>query len=293
MIVVKLKGGLGNQMFQYAMGRNVSLTQNVPLKLDISWFENPGSDTPREYELKHFNILESFASKEEIQRFIKHTRLGKLRIKIIEKIFTEKYQSYITEGKTRLGSSKLQFGKNHYLDGVWGSEKYFSDINGIIKEEFQLRNQSDVVNNRMADFINSVNSISIHVRRGDYVSNHITNQYHGLCTLEYYRRAIAEVAKTTKDPHLFLFSDDPQWVKDNIKINYPKTYVTHNSSEQGHEDLNLMSKCKHNIIANSSLSWWSAWLNSNSDKIIIAPSKWSNNIALDSREYLPKTWITL
>jgi len=187
----------------------------------------------------------------------------------------------------------MQLRDNIYLDGFWGNEKYFIDIREILLEEFQLFNPSDEVNMKLAEQIGTCNSVAVHIRRGDYVTNPITYKYHGLCSLDYYERAISEISKTTEDPHFFMFSDDPRWVKENIKTNYPTTYITHNTPAQGHEDLNLMFKCKHNIIANSSFSWWGAWLNINPNKIVYAPSRWANNFSVNTRGFLPENWITL
>lgn len=289
MVIVKLKGGLGNQMFQYALGRRISLINKVALKLDIEWFENVGNDTSREYELKHLKIYEQFASKEEIKRLYKETGL----IRNFRRLIPFNRRSYINERTSSFDPAIINLRDNVYLDGVWANEKYFLDIKELIREEFELRNQSNEVNLKMTEQIGSVNSVAVHIRRGDYVSNPIANRYHGLCSIEYYLHAVSEIAKKLKDPHFFLFSDDPQWVKDNLRIAYPIVYVDHNGPEQGHEDLKLMKICKHNIIANSSFSWWGAWLNSNLDKIIYAPSRWSNNRPGNNNDCVPQAWISL
>ncbi len=293
MIIVKLKGGLGNQMFQYAIGRRMAVINKAKLKLDLTWFENVGNDTPRNYELKHYRIEEDFASKDEIRELKRGTGWGMKNYRRVEKKFVPlKWRKYITESTNSFNADVLQLKDNIYLDGVWASHKYFQDVNEVILKEFQLRNSSNEANLIMTKDIESCNSISIHVRRGDYVSNPITNQYHGLCSIEYYKLAISKITKLIKEPIFYLFSDDPLWVKDNLRIDFPVVYVTHNTSEHGHEDLKLMQFCKHNIIANSSFSWWAAWLNKNPNKIIFAPSKWSNNIS-NSKFFLPNDWNVL
>ncbi len=290
MIIVKLKGGLGNQMFQYAIGRRIAVVNNVPLKLDLKWFDDTGKDTLREYELKHLKINEEFATPEEIKGVLNHKFFFNAFSRFGKQLIPLNRFSHIRETNKSFEPEVMHLQDNVYLDGVWANERYFTDIKDLIREDFQLKNPSDEANTELCQMIESVNSVAVHVRRGDYVSNQVTNRYHGLCSLEYYAFAIASLADKVKDPHFFLFSDDPQWVKDNIKVNAPAVYVSHNTTGKGYEDLKLMKSCKHNIIANSSFSWWAAWLNSNPDKIIFAPLKWANNHEANSKNNLPAKW---
>jgi len=293
MVITKLKGGLGNQMFQYAFGRAIACIHGVPLKLDLTWFRNTGNDTPRKYELNHFNVMEMFASNEEIKEVLKERKFINKVSRVGKSLVPFSWRSYVSETNPKFDENKLNLRSNVYLEGVWWNERYFKSIETLIKKEFQLKDRSDETNMSIAEKISSVNSIGIHVRRGDYVSNQKANEYHGLCSLDYYLKAIAEIERKVMEPHFFLFSDDPQWLKDNLKIKSSASHVIHNSPNRGYEDLKLMSLCKHNIIANSSFSWWAAWLNANPDKIIYAPSKWSNNGALKSKDCLPEHWITI
>jgi len=290
MVIVKLKGGLGNQMFQYAVGRRIAVINKVPLKLDVRWFNDTGKDTSREYELKHFKIKEEFATSEEIKGVLDHHLFFNFFGRFGKQIFPLNRFSYITESNKSFEQEVMNLKDNVYLNGVWANEKYFIDIKDLIKEEFQLKYKSSEANTNLYQTIESLNSIAVHVRRGDYVSNQVTNKYHGLCSIEYYNSAIASITERVKDPHFFLFSDDPQWVKDNIKVNAPTVNISHNTPGMGYEDLKLMKSCKHNIIANSSFSWWAAWLNSNPDKIIFAPLKWANNQQANSKNHLPLKW---
>jgi hypothetical protein len=140
--------------------------------------------------------------------------------------------------------------------------------------------------------ISSTNSVSIHFRRGDYLTNPSVMDL-GICELEYYYKCVDNLAKIVPDPHFFILSDDPEWVTNNIKINYPKTIICINLNNNDSEDLRLMSLCKHNIIANSSFSWWGAWLNSNPDKLVFAPKKWFNKTDRTAEKLIPDTWITV
>jgi len=271
MIIIKLIGGLGNQMFQYAAGRRAAHINKTELKLDISWFQNPEGAIKRDYLLNIFNIQESFANKEEINK-LKGGNQG-LWQRLCKKFFKIK--------------------DNVYLEGYWQSEKYFKDIENIIRKEFTFKAAPDNVNQKMLDRITSCDSISIHIRRGDYVVDGKTNRFHGVCDLDYYFKAVGLVAKQVKAPHFFVFSDDPTWVKQNLHLEFPCVYVDQNFGKKDYEDLRLMLSCQHNIIANSSFSWWAAWLNANPDKIIIAPKKWFAGKSIDTDDLVPASWIRL
>ena len=271
MIITKLIGGLGNQMFQYACGSSLADRFNAELKLDITGYETQVKlITPRQYELGEFNITENFATQEEI---------------ISKKLFKEKHFHFDSE--------VLNLPDETYLNGYWQCEKYFKNIEKALRKEFTLKFSPDAKNIAFLEQIKTVNSVGLHVRRGDYANNEKTNSFHGLCSLDYYKQAIDYISENTKNPHFFLFSDDIDWVKENLISNYPMTMVDCNNSLQGHFDLSLMKNCKHNIIANSSLSWWGAWLNENSNKIVIAPKKWFNDIEINTDDLIPDRWIRL
>jgi hypothetical protein len=292
MVIVCLKGGLGNQMFQYATGRRIALKNSARLKLDISWFGNTGRDIHRTYELKNFNILEEFASAYEVARLKPGNGFGSLVSRLKQKLAPH-HNPYKLEKSLYFDPEILSVTGDVYLEGNWGSEKYFLDIEDILRKEFTLRQALDQTNENLAEQIRTVTSLSIHVRRGDFVTNPLTNQFHGVCSLDYYRSAVEEIVRYVKNPHLFVFSDDHQWVKENLKFEFPATVVCYNDSSKGHVDMKLMSLCKHNIIANSTFSWWAAWLNDNPDKKVIAPLRWLNKKDFDARDLFPESWIRL
>jgi hypothetical protein len=187
----------------------------------------------------------------------------------------------------------LELPDNTYLEGYWQSEKYFKRIEEIIHQEFSFKNFPDPVNRDLGDRISSVNSVSIHVRRGDYVTNPVTNQTHGVCDIDYYQKAIVEIFKNVVKPHFFVFSDDQIWAKSHIITNAPTEYVTHNKSSKNYEDMHLMSLCHHHIIANSSFSWWGAWLSNYNEKMVIAPEKWLNDCRYNTDDICPKSWLMI
>lgn len=288
MIISRIRSGLGNQLFQYALGRRIAHLNNVVLKLDITSFE---SYELRTYRLNHFNILENIATKDEIDKIKKKSTL-------LERFKPQYKHSYVKElNRLKFDPNILTLTDNVYIEGSWQSENYFKDIESIIRKDFTLRKRLDSINEKMAQKIKTDESISIHVRRGDYISNPYINQLFGTCPIDYYMLAIEKMVAITSKPHFFVFSDDINWSKENLKIEYPITYVNINGPDKDYADLYLMSLCKHHIIANSSFSWWGAWLCSNKEKSIIAPRKWFNfcdgRNKIETGDRVPDSWIRL
>lgn len=286
MIVVKMLGGLGNQMFQYAFAK-VLICNGYEIKLDISVFQT--YHLHGGFGLNHYNISVPIASKEELAPY-KINFLTKLKRKL--KIPNKK----IVEEKTlRFQKTLLTPPDSTYIHGYFQSEKYFKEIRADILLDFTLitplSNYSESIKEKI---LGSKSSASIHIRRGDYVSNAHANTVHGTCGLDYYKQAIALLTSKFDCTHFFIFSDDIKWVKNNLST--PDcTYVENDSSRIPHEDIYLMSLCQHNIIANSSFSWWGAWLNCNNEKILIAPKNWfkDSSMQLQASDIIPETWLKL
>lgn len=289
MIIVNLSGGLGNQMFQYALGRHLSIKNDTALKLNISEYKRQNL---RNYDLSHFDIFEDFiTAKDSMELSYPSDSLIKKQFKKCwARIFDINLINYINEQNINFNPEILSLGDNIYLDGYWQSEKYFSEIKDVIKRNFTVKDKPDPINKSFLEEITGCESVSVHIRRGDYVSNQKTNQVHGFLGLEYYQRALNTMLEKIDSPHFFVFSDDPVWSKQNIKIDAPITYIEHNG-EKNYEDLRLMSTCKHHIIANSSFSWWGAWLSSNENKIVIGPSKWFRNKKYNDLDRMPEKWL--
>jgi hypothetical protein len=290
MIITRLNGGLGNQMFQYAVGRSLSYVHNVPLKLDLTEF---GTYNKRKFRLNHFNINAEIASLEEIENFKQLNKGLSGVISSLPELLRPYYKrKYIKEHFFHYDLNIRKCSGNSYLEGYWQSEKYFQEITPVILDDFTLRERSDSLNEIMAEKIKSCDAISLHVRRGDYVANPETNLYHGTCTLEYYKKAINAVGKHVENPHYFIFSDDPGWAKLNLQTGFPMTILDNNGPEKDYEDMKLMSLCKHHIIANSSFSWWGAWLCQNPNKIVFTPSRWFNKteVEKDTKDLIPESW---
>jgi hypothetical protein len=301
MIIVHLVGGLGNQMFQYALGRHLAEKQSTILKLDVSGFQ---TYKLRRYGLHCFHIWEHIATQTEIDslhrennRRIKHfvrRVLRKLNSNLANVILPPN-PLFFEERYFRFDPVVLQKTAPLYLRGYWQSEKYFSEIQEILRREFEIKYKQDPESRRISDLIQSTNSISLHVRRADYVQDPHINQIYGTCDQSYYDRSIQHLITSVKDPHFFIFSDDPAWVKVGLKLGFPATVVEHNGPFRDYEDLRLMSQCKHNIIANSSFSWWGAWLNENPEKIVIGPQRWfaDEERNAQAQDVVPEGWVRL
>ena len=295
MIIIKLQGGLGNQMFQYAIGRKLSILNKTELKLDLNFLldRTPRPNfTYRDYNLNIFNLKVEFATQEQIKPFVNYPD-NKIKIKIYTYLFLVKNNKYINEKQPTCEPDIFKLTGNIYLDGYWQTEKYFSDIKNILYNDFTIKIPQDKKNQEIAEIIKNSNSVSIHIRRGDYIENKQTYNVHGVCDLDYYNNCINLLLKQIENPRFFIFSDDHQWATENLKLDYPITFVDHNDGSKNYEDLRLMSQCKHNIIANSSFSWWGAWLNSNPEKIIIAPQKWFSVTTRNIKDLIPDSWIKL
>ena len=250
MVVIRIMGGLGNQMFQYAFG----LLLKSKTKYDISWFQevkNVINATQREYELDFWNINPVLINKTKIFGVIK--------------------RKCIVENPFNVYNPKLLQIRTGVVEGYFQVADYYESIRDRLLQDFVPREKPNAENQKILDLIHGTNSVSIHVRRGDYVKlQHI----HGLCDMDYYTRAVGFITNNVKNPHFFIFSDDSKWVVDNLKLDFPYTVVDINHGRDSAWDIWLMANCKHNIIANSSFSWWGAWLNQNPNKLVVAPLQW-------------------
>lgn len=281
MIIVKLKGGLGNQLFQYAFGRLVAFNRKERLKLDKDIL-GERADVYRDYGLDNFNIDAEIANKEEIKKFkYPFGIFSKLWCFLKERIFGIYYIGY---------EPKLLESRVSYFDGYFQSFKYLDQIRDVLLKEITLVKPLEDKYGELLKKILYLNSASIHIRRGDYIvgNNKKVWQTFGL---EYYKEALDVISKKVIDPVFFVFSDDIEWVKENLKID--EAFFVSSPLTKDYEEIILMSKCKHNIIANSSFSFWGAWLNQNPNKNVIAPKKWCNKFIKEYKDLAPKEWIKI
>ncbi len=298
MIITKLMGGLGNQLFQYSLGRHLSEKHGVPLKVDLDFllrgWKLEKDTTQYQYELPHFNIVATPATAAEVAPLkLAPARGWRRQARKLSKALTppERWPHYVERGYA-FDPRILRAGPNVYLEGYWQSPYYFEPIADILRRELTLREAPDAQNAAVLDEIRRTTAVAVHVRRADYVNNPSASKVHGACGLDYYAAALALIAQRVASPHYFLFSDDPAWVRANLKVPGPATYVGHNGPRP-HEDIRLMSHCQHFVIANSTFSWWGAWLANAPGKTVVAPKVWALNpdLCVDTR--LPKEWITV
>jgi hypothetical protein len=289
MIIVRLNGGLGNQLFRYAAGRALAEHHGVELKLDISVFQH---NMLRTYELDHFAITAKIATSDEINSLTFENCRAYVRSlkKLSQKIKPYYLRTVYKEPHFHFDSNFFRTNNHVWLSGNWQSNKYFKAITSVIKKEFQIVHTLKDKNLELSKMIQDSNSVCVHIRRGDYVSDTQTHIIHGLCNLNYYTNAIELIKKETDAPHFFVFSDDMTWAKSNLNIGFPTTFIDHNNTKTSYEDFRLMSLCKNHIIANSSFSWWSAWLSEYKDKIVLTPAKWFNSSKRDIKDLIPQEW---
>lgn len=288
MVVVKLMGGLGNQMFQYAAGRALALYHGTQLKVDTTFLErdSKGAYTQRKYELDIFNAPIVSLATADLERFL--SRGDGLARRLANKIMPGliKNVEFDEHGPT-YRADFWQTPRHVYLNGYWQSEDYFKGYRDVILRDFQIKEAYLNGVGEVLAQIESSNSLAVHVRRGDYVSSAICNAVHGVCSIDYYELAVAHIAKKQANLSLFVFSDDLPWCKAHLNFAFPVCYVETGSA---FKDLFLMQQCKHQVIANSSFSWWAAWLNRNPSKSVIAPKVWFQDPEMQSNDIVPGGW---
>lgn len=300
MICVRLMGGLGNQMFQYACGKALAERRQTELLLDCSFLQvkdHVADFTVREYELDVFKISAKKIDSTELSKFnpsffyLGYYHLSK-RIGFLPFI---KVTYFLEQKQFKYDKTIETVANKCLLIGHWQNERYFKKIESLILKDFTFKKPLDQNNSKMANRIEASNAISIHIRRGDFVNNPNTFKTHGLCSLEYYQKAIYYIKQKINNPVFFIFSDEIEWVKKNLTMQDDCEFISGNIDENSYIDMQLMSICKHNIIANSTFSWWGAWINKNPTKIVVAPKQWFLNDDLNklAKNLIPETWIRL
>lgn len=289
MIITNLKGGLGNQMFQYAAGYALAQEIDQPHLINITQYntdKDSKNETKRDFELYQFKISSPIARQEDIYRI-----RGK-KNSFLNLINT--FNSFLLNRKyIDFPIQKYFDSKDIYLDGYFQSERFFLKYRTELLSEFSLKEELKTTEYKKLEkkLQKDKNSVSIHIRRGDYITNQSANKYHGTLNLEYYKNAIKKIKVENKN--VYVFSDEIDWVKENFKF-LPKSsfFVSQYNLSSGQEII-LMSLSKNNIVANSSFSWWGAWLNKQEDKKVIAPKRWTLGDARVNNDIIPQTWIKI
>lgn len=278
MVKVSIIGGLGNQLFQYAFGRAISEKYGEKLYLDLFYIKKGNflrSMTVRSFELDNYLINSN-------------------KMSVLESLLLRKFdlKNKFVEKDTFFDKSVFKDHFNWFV-GYWQSYKYFNDIRDkLLVELIPKKLSSESI--KLAEQIDKCNSVSIHIRRGDYLNKTNSNFFFDLVNSNYYKDAIKLISKKIKKPVFFVFSDDLLWVKSNMDFGKNKVnFVDFNKDKNAFEDIYLMSRCKHNIIANSTFSWWGAWLNQNKNCLTIAPKKWFFDKNKSTKDLIPKSWVRI
>lgn len=273
MIYLNIRGRLGNQLFEYACARN--LQEKFGHKICINTYDLNKYSPDFEYDLDKYILNENIVV-ENKKPFPWYANNNFIIIKILRKIFKKKFVDFFGKFGIYLWFGEeyivIKNHKNIYLDGYWQSEKYFQNIENILKQELVPKCNHSEKNKKLYDLIENSESVCITIRRGNYISNLKFKKILYICNEEYFQKAIKLIKEKIKNPTFFIFSDDVEWVKNNLKID--GTVYYEDGNDPAYEKLRLMSKCKHFIISNSSFSWWAQYLSTTKNKIVIAPSKW-------------------
>jgi hypothetical protein len=291
MIIVQLKGGLGNQLFQYAAARSLSEKRHSKVMLDLNMYNQKELKPHEFYALKNFKINAGIADDSDMDLFYSNSIFGKIRRRVMRLTKTGKIKQVYEKKWFVFDPQIFKYTGDMYLRGYWQSEKYFKDIEDIIRLELSLSASLTPKTLEVSkEIITKKNTVSLHIRRGDYAANMKTYNVLGLSSLEYYKKCISFLEDRLGNLNVYIFSDDPAWARENLLFDCPLYFIHHNDVKHAYEDIYLMSSCEHNIIANSSFSWWGAWLNKNKNKIVLAPQKWAVNVNRSHFDLIPKGW---
>jgi len=324
MIIVNIKSGIGNQLFQYAFGRKLAILNKTKLKLSLGEYNKSTLIHKKDnvkYRLNKFCINAEIATDSELKPFIEETKFQKIKwnkyflfkLGPLSKVYKRIYNLFIYffnyKRKHINQNNPLLKIKNvytlrgdFYFDGYWGEYKHLQGIREVLLKELVLRDE--VKTSKYHEWSKLIketnNSVSIHIRGLSGEASNRYNSYFGIPQLDYFEKAMFEIIELVENPSFFIFTDNWEWTKENFKTNYPIHFVKDIGREEDYLDsdfleLDLMSKCKHNIIINSTFSWWAAWLNKNPGKYVIVPAKWYNDKkaqkAYEKGSLVPAEWI--
>jgi hypothetical protein len=297
MIVVKIQGGLGNQMFQYALGRELQRRHGGELALDLTQlldrYPRPNM-VVRDYDLDIFHIQPRFTLLSQIARRLPVPLLYMYGASTLARTLDRAgLQRYISEPAGSCGEV-LEAGDNVYLDGYWQNPKYFAGSEAGLQHEFRVKQPLSSAGERVAAQMAATDSICVNVRRADYVTLQASISTHGFVGKNYYDRGIKAIAPKLRNPHVFVTSDDVEWCRQNLRCEYPTTILGHEyKGYKFGEYLTLMACCKHFLIPNSSFAWWAVWLSRSEDKIIVCPKNWTRDPKSEPPDLIPPQWIRI
>jgi hypothetical protein len=292
MITIRLRGGLGNQMFQYAVGKHIAKKLGVGMKLDLTKLLKKSKNnnyTERDYQLFIFKFNESFLLTPNLINFLYKYKLNFI-LQIIKSFRQIGYRKY-NEQTFTVENWIIDNPKDQYLYvGYWQSEKYFKSVEDELRQDFQFKDELSQEAKAVHDAISNVNAVCVHIRRGDYVGNTLLN----CSNLDYFANGANYIFGNTVNPHFFVFSDDSEWCKKHVKFDYDFTIVDYATDKIKYkEDLQLMASCNHFIMSASSFSWWAVWLRNKKEAKVVVPKKWFLNDDVDVSDLVNENWIKI
>lgn len=288
MIVVKIDGGLGNQMFQYAYGLYHAQRLQTALLLDLREYEHQPAHG---YLLDRFQIQAEVATGDVLRRLPRRYRNPDARRGGFFNWLGQRPLRRHKESPFGFAAKHLKIPDDSYLIGYWQSERFFPGIESTLRKHFCPRLPLSPASQQVADHMRSTNSIALHVRRGDYITHSTNAAIYEHLQLDYYLHCLNDwAARQSDSPEVFIFSNDIAWCRKHFQLAWPTRFVDHNHGNTAHEDMLLISQAASCVIANSTFSWWSAWLNARSDHTIYAPPRWFRSGTLDDRHIIPDRW---
>jgi hypothetical protein len=288
MIVVRLMGGLGNQLFQYAAGRSVAKLRDADLAVDLGWFRRRmrATDPVRLFDLASFrlDIKILSLSERQIAALEAPTRILYQPVRWL----TPKFR-VVREESQRFDAAVLRTSDDSLLIGYWQSERYFESVRNEIRGDLTSGQRLGPKIDQHIQILRSVPTLGVHVRRGDYVTNPSAAAFHGTLGRDYYQAAVRHVMEGAAVEQVIVFSDDPTWAEEQLKFPVPTQHLSAEFRDT-FDEFHLLRSCHHQVIANSSFSWWAAWLNDNPGKIVVAPTHWYRDSTVDTSDLIPSSW---
>jgi len=290
-VIARIEGGLGNQLFQYATARSLADRLGFELMLDLRGL---AENADRPYQLDYYQVRASIAD-DSLLKQLPHwrsSRSGRLKSRFSQRFpWLYSYPNF-WPNSFAFDPRFEHIARSVFLVGYWQSEKYFFWNRERLLRDITLL-QPLALDSPQIKQMHATSSVALHIRRGDYVSNPAAAAMHGVCDLRYYESAVALLQQSLKDAEVFVFSDDLQWARDHLKFGLSTHFVESAGADSGIQDLALMSHCKHHVIANSSFSWWGAWLSVNPEQQVIAPRRWFQDAGVDTSDVIPARWHVL
>jgi hypothetical protein len=284
-LVVNLLGGLGNQLFQYACGWALASEQGREMVLDAGSFDQYKL---RPFLLDRLKVKARRATGQELGAWgLQAGRFARIRRRLFGTTIAAVHEPAYTWGPVQLPQ-----GRDVWLNGYWQSERYFAAHKKALKVQFAVKAAATGINTRLLKVIRAAGAkaCAVHVRRGDYVSSGFASRTHGTVSPEYYGAAVTRLRSQVKGAKLFVFSDDPVWARANMPFAAQASFIDANGPEAPEQDLRLMAACRHFVLANSTFSWWGAWLGEGPRSLVLAPKRWFKTSKLDARDLLPERW---